>query len=348
MPVGTSSLRPRPADRPGSCQRSSTRSGRMARISRSKSPRSAARRRYHRLSVQAQRDAVGGRRRVPGGDRRGIGAWAAAIAAAHDDPPQISANAAGAALEHHLGMTCDPVPGSCKLLHRALRVRRGEGLDRLSHREERDFREPARRYRCGHHSLGPDRQGHEPEVQRDVGSGPRPVPRPLLRPTWPRPATGNRQPRCHFGVAADRGLLFLPIFDAVGSGWDDAGTDQRLRHDCRRRRIARGPVLLGLRSLQPRCGSCHGPTRSTKGGAAWRGDRGDRLDPLFDRRPHVGEHWSVHAGRWWRVRADRRRLSGQHFHAGFSRGDDDRCDANVRNGRGIGRSSSSARSSRRA
>jgi L-serine dehydratase len=35
----------------------------------------------------------------------------AAIAAAHDDPPQISANAAGAALEHHLGMTCDPVAG---------------------------------------------------------------------------------------------------------------------------------------------------------------------------------------------------------------------------------------------
>jgi L-serine dehydratase len=35
----------------------------------------------------------------------------AAIAQAHDDPPQIAANAAGAALEHHLGMTCDPVAG---------------------------------------------------------------------------------------------------------------------------------------------------------------------------------------------------------------------------------------------
>jgi L-serine dehydratase len=39
------------------------------------------------------------------------GMGGAAIAAAHDDPPQISANAAGAALEHHLGMTCDPVAG---------------------------------------------------------------------------------------------------------------------------------------------------------------------------------------------------------------------------------------------
>ena len=39
------------------------------------------------------------------------GMGGAAIAAAYDDPPQISANAAGAALEHHLGMTCDPVAG---------------------------------------------------------------------------------------------------------------------------------------------------------------------------------------------------------------------------------------------
>ena len=36
---------------------------------------------------------------------------AAAIAQASDAPPQVAANAAGAALEHHLGMTCDPVAG---------------------------------------------------------------------------------------------------------------------------------------------------------------------------------------------------------------------------------------------
>jgi L-serine dehydratase len=36
---------------------------------------------------------------------------AAAIAAAHGASPQIAANGAGAALEHHLGMTCDPVAG---------------------------------------------------------------------------------------------------------------------------------------------------------------------------------------------------------------------------------------------
>jgi len=39
------------------------------------------------------------------------GMGAAAIAQAHDEPPQIAANGAGAALEHHLGMTCDPVAG---------------------------------------------------------------------------------------------------------------------------------------------------------------------------------------------------------------------------------------------
>ena len=36
---------------------------------------------------------------------------AAAIAQAHDATPVIAANGAGAALEHHLGMTCDPVAG---------------------------------------------------------------------------------------------------------------------------------------------------------------------------------------------------------------------------------------------
>lgn len=36
---------------------------------------------------------------------------AALIAEAHDFPPQVVANAAESALEHHLGMTCDPVAG---------------------------------------------------------------------------------------------------------------------------------------------------------------------------------------------------------------------------------------------
>ena len=36
---------------------------------------------------------------------------AAMIAQAYDADPQVVANAAEAALEHHLGMTCDPVAG---------------------------------------------------------------------------------------------------------------------------------------------------------------------------------------------------------------------------------------------
>jgi L-serine dehydratase len=39
------------------------------------------------------------------------GMGAAAIAQAYGDPPQVAANAAEGALEHHLGMTCDPVAG---------------------------------------------------------------------------------------------------------------------------------------------------------------------------------------------------------------------------------------------
>jgi L-serine dehydratase len=36
---------------------------------------------------------------------------AALIAQAHDFDPQVVANGAESALEHHLGMTCDPVAG---------------------------------------------------------------------------------------------------------------------------------------------------------------------------------------------------------------------------------------------
>ena len=36
---------------------------------------------------------------------------AAFLAQAHDQPPQVVANAAESSLQHHLGMTCDPVAG---------------------------------------------------------------------------------------------------------------------------------------------------------------------------------------------------------------------------------------------
>ena len=98
------------------------------------------------------------------------GMGGAAIAAAHDDPPfgQRSRSSAGAPSRHDLrpGRRVRPDP-----MHRALRVRRGEVLDRLSHRQERDLGEPARRYRRGHHSLGPDRQGHEPKYKETSEAG---------------------------------------------------------------------------------------------------------------------------------------------------------------------------------
>jgi L-serine dehydratase len=39
---------------------------------------------------------------------------AALVATAHDASPRVVENAAESALEHHLGMTCDPVAGSCR------------------------------------------------------------------------------------------------------------------------------------------------------------------------------------------------------------------------------------------
>ena len=69
---------------------------------------------------------------------------AAFLAQAHDEPPQVVANAAESSLQHHLGH--DLRPGRrlrAGALHRALRVRRGQGLDRLHDRQQRDRRPTA-------------------------------------------------------------------------------------------------------------------------------------------------------------------------------------------------------------
>ena len=74
-------------------------------------PRGPAGRRGDRLPGQAQRDALG----AEGGCQAEIGVasamGAALVAQASDEAPQVVANAAESALEHHLGLTCDPVAG---------------------------------------------------------------------------------------------------------------------------------------------------------------------------------------------------------------------------------------------
>ena len=69
-------------------------------------------RRSHRLPVQAQRNSRRGGGRLPVRNRRCFRRWPLRmIAQAMDSSPQVIENAAESALEHHLGMTCDPVAG---------------------------------------------------------------------------------------------------------------------------------------------------------------------------------------------------------------------------------------------
>ena len=92
---------------------------------------------------------------------------AAFIAQAMDSSPLVIENAAESALEHHLGMTCDPVAGlRAGSVHRALRLRRGEGLDRLHDRDQRDRVPPPGRSRHDDHDPRRDRPGHEPRSTR--------------------------------------------------------------------------------------------------------------------------------------------------------------------------------------
>ncbi len=72
------------------------------------------------------------------------------------------ANAAESALEHHLGMTCDPVAGYVQIpcIERCC-IRRCEGLDRVGHCQQRDRIQTPGGFGCNHHGDGPDGEGHE-------------------------------------------------------------------------------------------------------------------------------------------------------------------------------------------
>ena len=106
---------------------------------------------------------------------------AAFIAQVMDSSPQVIENAAESALEHHLGHDLRPGRGlRAGALHRAVRLRRGEGLDRLHDRDQRDRVPAPRRSRHDDQDHGPDRQGHEHEVQGNERRRVGPQPHPLL------------------------------------------------------------------------------------------------------------------------------------------------------------------------
>ena len=99
---------------------------------------------------------------------------AAFLAQAHDMDNQVVANAAESSLQHHLGLTCDPVGGlRAGAVHRAVRVRRREGVDGLHDRQQRDPGQPARGLRHDGLGDGAHGQGDELQVQGDLRRRPR-------------------------------------------------------------------------------------------------------------------------------------------------------------------------------
>ncbi len=76
-----------------------------------KDPRRLPRRGCGRLPLQTQRDTVGRRGWLSGGNRCGVGHGRRAHRAGARLDHQVVANAAESSLQHHLGMTCDPVAG---------------------------------------------------------------------------------------------------------------------------------------------------------------------------------------------------------------------------------------------
>ena len=119
-----------------------------------------------RVPVQTQCDAVGRRRWLPGGDRRRLGDGRGARRDGARREPRVVENAAESALEHHLGMTCDPVAGYVQIpcIERcafgavkawtAYAIASNEIAS--SHRVDLD---------ADDHGDGGDGQGHEQQVQ---------------------------------------------------------------------------------------------------------------------------------------------------------------------------------------
>ena len=140
----------------------------------------------HRLSLQAQRHPGGCRRRLPVGDRRRLGdgrclhgAGDRSFAAGDRERRRIGA---GAPSRHDLR------PGGglrAGALHRALRLRCREGLDRGADRDQRDRLAPPRRSRHDDQDAGRHRQGHEFQVQGDERGRPGRQPGSLLRSERP-------------------------------------------------------------------------------------------------------------------------------------------------------------------
>ena len=129
-------------------------------------------------------------------------------------------NAAEIALEHHLGMTCDPVarprPGA---LHRAQRPRRHQGRRRRLARAPRR-RHPRRAARRLHRDHAPDRPRHEREVQGNLDRRPRRQPPGVLSPPARRsalPARPHLLPADH-RVGAEPGDG-LAAAGGCGGGW---------------------------------------------------------------------------------------------------------------------------------
>ena len=173
--AATSSSPRRPAARPASCRRSCTRSAKAAASLPQEKIRDgmlAAAAIGYLCKHNATLSGAEGGCQAEIGVASAMGA--AFLAQAHDLPHQVVANAAESSLEHHLGMTCDPVAGFVQVpcIERCAfgAVKAWTGFmiasNEIPANRRVDFDTTVDRD-------GADREGDELEVQGDVGRRPR-------------------------------------------------------------------------------------------------------------------------------------------------------------------------------
>ena len=146
---------------------------------------------------------------------------AALIAQAHDFDHQVIANAAESSLEHHLGLTCDPVAGFVQIpcIERCAygAVKAWTGFMIASNEIPVNRRVDFDTTVDGDGAHG---QGDELQVQGDLRRRSGRLAGALLAPD------SEERAACKGGadrLAGHRGVLLLPVRHAIGSGGHDAG-----------------------------------------------------------------------------------------------------------------------------
>ena len=255
-----------------------------------------------------------------------------------EPPHQVVANAAESSLQHHLGMTCDPVAGFVQIpcIERCAfgAVKAWTGFmiasNEIPTNRRVDFDTTVNAMAL---------------TAKEMNARTRRPRRGALPFRWcsasrrlspARFDEHDRQDRRR-RMANHRAVLLLSVHAAIGPGGHDAPVVGRFRHEPDGGCVDGGALLLRLLAVQSDRRRGDGSAGTAEGRADRRGYPRHRRVAFRHRRRAAREHRPLSAGCGRRVRARGRGVYRNHELSCLSRRDADRRDADVRHGGRLGR-----------